>query len=250
MTVLAQIEYDPTQYNSVKEVDPPRPLFVADRLDIPGKPTTPDISRGHKDGTVIAFSNYNVVAIDDPKQTIPYYIDNQHTSIRNQVRSKRDVSENKMKAEAESGCISTQLSEAIKWITAKLKLINKMLKTIDNFFKMTAKVVMKLNQISAYIKALPVTLVLLMAKILVKIIGAAKAAASAAFSKISGAVGGSKGSGPGTEFGALLKETKNTLAGAASIAKSALLLGTSVALLASRYSGTIPIVKKIAKKIF
>ena len=246
MAVLAEITYDETQYNSVKEVDPPRPLFVADRLDIPGKPTTPDISRGHRDGTVIAFSNYNVVAIDDPKQTVPYYINNQHTAVRNQVRTRRDVRENKMKAEAESGCITTQLSEAIKWVTAKLKLINRMMKTIDNFFKMIAKVVMKLNQIIAWIKALPVALVLLMAKILAKLIGAAKAAASAAFSKL----GGAKGSGPGTEFGALLKETKTTLMGAASVAKSALLLGTSVALLATTFSGTAPSSKKRAKKIF
>jgi hypothetical protein len=246
MTVLAEIQYDESQYNSVKEVDPPRPLFVADRLDIPGKPTTPDISRGHKDGTVIAFSNYNVVAIDDPKQTVPYYINNQHTAVRNQVRTRRDVRENKMKTEAESGVITTQISEAVKWITAKLKLINRMMKTIDNFFKMIAKVVMKLNQIIAWIKALPVALVLLMAKILVKLIGAAKAAASAAFSKL----GGAKGSGPGTEFGALLKETKTTLMGAASVAKSALLLGTSVALLATTFSGTGPTSKKRSKKIF
>ena len=105
---------------------------------------------------------------------------------------------------------------------------------------------MRLNQIIAYIKALPVALVLLMAKILVKLIGAAKSAASAAFSRL----GGAAGSGPGTEFGSLLKETKTTLMGAASIAKSALLLGTSVALLSTTFSGTVPTSKNRAKKIF
>jgi hypothetical protein len=246
MPVLAEIEYDESKYNSVVETNPPRPLVVGDRLDVPGRPTTPELARGHRNGTIVSFTNYHTVAIDDPKVTLPYYVRTQHTSVRNSNRSKRDRTENEQLNESRSGAIKTQLSEAIKWVRSKLTLINRLLKSIDNFFKMLATVVMKINQLIAWIKALPVTIVLLMAKILAKLIAAGKAAASASTSR-AGSSGSNKSSG--SEFGALLKETKRTLTGAASVAKSALLLGTSVALLASTFSGSGPTSKKKAKKI-
>ena len=231
MPVLAEIEYDESKYNSVVETNPPKPLWVGDRLDVPGRPTTAELSRGHRNGTVLSFTNYHTMAIDDPKVTLPQYVRTQHTSVRNTVRTKRDSTESKQLNESKSGAINTQLSEAIKWVRAKLKLINKLLKTIDNFFKMLATVAMKINQIIAFIKALPVTIVLLMAKILAKISGS----------------GSNKSSG--SELGGLLKQTKQTLTSAASVASSALLLGTSVALLASTFSGSGPTSKKKAKKI-
>jgi hypothetical protein len=246
MPVLAEIEYDESKYNSVVETNPPRPLVVGDRMNVPGRPTTPELSRGHRNGTIVSFTNYHTVAIDDPKVTLPYYVRTQHTSIRNSNRTKRDRTENEQLNESKSGAIKTQLSEAIKWVRAKLKLINSLLKTIDNFFKMLALVVMKINQLIAFIKALPVTIVLLMAKILAKLISAGKSAASASLSKVGGS-GSNKSSG--SEFGGLLKETKRTLTSAASVASSALLLGTSVAVLASTFSGSAPSSKKKAKKI-
>jgi len=246
MPVLAEIEYDESKYNSVVETNPPKPLWVGDRLDVPGRPTTPELSRGHRNGTVVSFTNYHTMSIDDPKVTLPQYVRTQHTAVRNTVRTKRDSTESKQLNESKSGAINTQLSEAIKWVRAKLKLINKLLKTIDNFFKMLATVAMKINQIIAFIKALPVTIVLLMAKILAKLISAGKAAASASVSKIGGS-GSNKSSG--SELGGLLKQTKQTLTSAASVASSALLLGTSVALLASTFSGSGPTSKKKAKKI-
>jgi hypothetical protein len=78
------------------------------------------------------------------------------------------------------------------------------------------------------------------------LISAGQAASSASTSKVGGR-GSNKSSG--SEFGALLKQTKQTLTGAASVASSALLLGTSVALLASTFSGSGPTSKKKAKKI-
>ncbi len=111
---------------------------------------------------------------------------------------------------------------------------------------MLATVVMKINQLIAWIKALPVMIVLLMAKVLARLIAAGKSAAAAAIGKVGGS-GSNKSSG--SEFGGLLRETKRTLTGAASVAKSALLLGTSVALLASTFSGSAPSSKKKAKKI-
>jgi hypothetical protein len=243
MTQLTEQYYDDGSFQGNKEANPPKPLFVGDRLGVPGQPTTHPMSRGYIDKGGMSYTNFSVFHICDPKSTLAYDFAYINGLIRTAMQEVRAAIESAMQGEDSESSLGTQLREAIKWITGKLKLLNRILKTIDNTIKAANRLVGELNKLIAWIKALPAAIALALAKCLKLLENALEGALSAA-------IGGlTSGGGPNLGIGELLRTAKQTIGTAASIGKDAALLNSNVNLLKAQFSGKAPTPKVFGKML-
>jgi flagellar hook-basal body complex protein FliE len=178
------------------ETNPPKSNYDSK----PGEPSNSKNSRGVYNGTPNQKSDENRSHVCDFSQKLKYDIAINRGEVKAALQKARKEVEDALASDAASPLV-TQLKAALKWITNKLKMLNKIIKAYNDIVKEIASYIQYVQEMIAYILSLPAQLAALLTKCLSEL----KAALSSALSMDFG------GSGGLSEVGELLKTAKTTV---------------------------------------